>query len=59
MEAPKENLRGLAEAVPEGAMHGSLFSDVDVYDADVVVLNGLAVWTNSSPRHAPRQGRST
>ena len=39
---PKENLRGLAEAVPVGALHGSLFSDVDVYDGDVIVLDGLA-----------------
>jgi hypothetical protein len=39
---PKENLRGLAEAIPASALHGSLFSDVDVYDGDVVVLDGVA-----------------
>jgi hypothetical protein len=38
VSVPKENLRGLARAVPEDALHGSLYSDVDVYDADVVVL---------------------
>ncbi|HSI62029.1 MAG TPA: glycosyltransferase family 39 protein [Candidatus Saccharimonadia bacterium] len=39
---PKENLRGLARAVPADALHGSLYSDVDVYDDDVVVLKDTA-----------------
>jgi hypothetical protein len=40
LKAPKENLRGLAQAIPSDALHASLFSDVDVYDGDVVALTG-------------------
>lgn len=38
----KENLRGVARAVPAGALHGALFSDVDLYDADVLILHNLS-----------------
>jgi hypothetical protein len=38
----KENLRGVAHAVPAGALHGTLFSDVDLYDPDVILLRDLA-----------------
>jgi hypothetical protein len=40
--AGKENLRGVAQAVPAGALHGTLFSDVDLYDPDVILLRNLA-----------------
>ncbi len=36
----KENIRGLAEAVPGNAIFGSLFSDVDIYYPSVEVLKG-------------------
>jgi hypothetical protein len=38
----KENLRGLAQAVPDSALHGTLFSDVDLYDPDVIMLHNVA-----------------
>jgi hypothetical protein len=38
----KENLRGVAHAIPAGALHGTLFSDVDLYDPDVILLRDLA-----------------
>jgi hypothetical protein len=42
VSAGKENLRGVAQAVPAGALHGTLFSDVDLYDPDVIMLRDLA-----------------
>lgn len=38
----KENIRGLAEAVPGNAVFGTLFSDVDIYYPTVEVLKGKA-----------------
>lgn len=38
----KENLRGLADAVPQNAIFGSLFSDVDIYNPAVEVLKEKA-----------------
>lgn len=38
----KENIRGLAEAIPDDAIFGSLFSDVDIYYPSVEVLKGKA-----------------
>ncbi len=35
----KEDLRGLARAVPKSAIHATLFSDVDLYDGAVIILH--------------------
>ncbi|MEZ0390505.1 MAG: glycosyltransferase family 39 protein, partial [Verrucomicrobium sp.] len=34
----KENLRGVAQAVPQGAFHVAAYSDVDIYDRNIHIL---------------------
>ncbi|WP_050026436.1 glycosyltransferase family 39 protein [Verrucomicrobium sp. BvORR034] len=34
----KEDLRGVAQAVPAGAFHAAAYSDVDIYDRGVVII---------------------
>lgn len=35
----KEDLRGVAQAVPAGAFHAAAYSDVDIYDRGVVIID--------------------
>jgi hypothetical protein len=41
LDVSKENLREVAEAVPAGAIHATAYSDVDIYDPDVIPLDGI------------------
>lgn len=38
----KEDLRGVAEAVPAGALRAAAFSDVEIYDRDAVIIEDPA-----------------
>lgn len=42
LDVSKENLRGVAEAVPAGSLHATAYSDVDIYDPEVIPLDGVA-----------------